>query len=121
VLYGEGDVVQSGTPGKQGSRILLKKIHHVIGRAGNRLLIQQHLSAARGEETSRNLQQRGLATARWANDGKKLACVDRQRYVRKGHAAAAPHAEGFLHVRKSQASARGRSLGDFRLRWARPK
>ena len=78
-LQSATDVLLHGLPGKQGGARILEEHHAFAVRRGDGPAVQCGTAKCRGIEPGQDVQQRGLAAARWAKQAKELTIPDFKR------------------------------------------
>src|SRR4029077_5030976 len=77
----EGDVAGDRAPLQQSVRVILKDDDHVRGRASDETPVHMNRATRAGRQSSEHAQQRGLAGARWPDNGQELAAPQLERNV----------------------------------------
>jgi hypothetical protein len=78
VLDREGNVVENAAPGEQRSIVLLEDVNRLGRWRGDDPVLEPDLAARGRDQPRHDLQQCRFPAARGADDGDKLAALDRQ-------------------------------------------
>ena len=96
LVHGQLHVFEDGQPRQQ--RMVLEDYGPIRSGLADLFVLEEHTAAGRLHEPGDDVEQRGLAAARVADDGDELALLHAQADISKDLAADRPAAEGHIQV-----------------------